>query len=231
MNHSDALKLNAAEKYLLGELSTDQRAAYEDHYFGCPECAEDVRAGATLLDNARHVLRAEFPSWAAVVQPVGGRRGWFLWARPAYALAAMAILAAVLIYQNVVTIPELQRGLIAGVPQALPSFSLVTLGSRAGTSVVITAKPDRPFGLYLDIPASNQFAYYSCRVQTQSGASAFSVQVSAEQARDTVQLLVPGSALKAGGYALVVYGYKEGQGPEATGQEVARYPFVFQTGK
>jgi hypothetical protein len=227
MNHSDALKLNAAEKYLLGELSADQRAAYEDHYFGCPECAEDVRAGVTLLDNARHVLRAEFPSWAAVVQPVTGRRGWFLWARPAYALAAVAVLAVVLIYQNVVTIPELQRG----APQALPSFSLVTLGSRANSSVVITAKPDRPFGLYFDIPASNQFTYYSCRVQTQSGASVFSVQVSAEQARDTVQLLVPGSALKAGGYALVVYGYKEGQGPEATGQEVARYPFVFQTSK
>jgi hypothetical protein len=207
----------------------DQRAAYEDHYFGCPECAEDVRAGATLLDNARHVLRAEFPSWAAVVQPVTGGRGWFLWARPAYALAAMAILAAVLIYQNVVTIPELQRGLNAGVPQALPSFSLVTLGSRANMSVAITAKPDRPFGLYFDIPASNRFAYYSCRVQTQSGATAFSVQVSAEQARDTVQLLVPGSALKAGSYALVVYGYK--QGPETTGQEVARYPFVFQTSK
>ena len=56
MNHDEAIRLKAAEKYLLGELSAELRDQYEDHYFGCAECAQDVRTGAVFIDNARDVL-------------------------------------------------------------------------------------------------------------------------------------------------------------------------------
>ena len=58
MNHDEAIRLKAAEKYLLGELSAELRDQYEDHYFGCAECAQDIRTGAVFIDNARDVLIA-----------------------------------------------------------------------------------------------------------------------------------------------------------------------------
>ena len=48
MNHTEAVRLKAAEKYLMGELSAELRDQYEDHYFGCAECAQDIAAGSAI---------------------------------------------------------------------------------------------------------------------------------------------------------------------------------------
>ncbi len=80
MNHDEAIRLKAAEKYLLGELSAELRDQYEDHYFGCAECAQDIRTGAVFIDNARDVLIppsvTELGSkhQPVVLAAVGGRR-------------------------------------------------------------------------------------------------------------------------------------------------------------
>lgn len=228
MNHSEALNSNAAEKYLLGELSADERAEYEEHYFGCQECAEDVRAGAALLDNTRQVLRFRFLRKAERAERAVERRWWFPSFRPAYALAAFLLLAAALIYQNLFTIPALRREVAANIPQALPSYSFNTLGSRGSAKVVVQGDPKRPFVFYVDVPASQGFLSYTCRVRSESGTSIFVVGVTAEQARDTVLLLVPGATLHSGSYALIIEGHRAQQGPEAPGKEIARYPFAVQ---
>jgi hypothetical protein len=36
--------------YLAGKLTEDEAEAFEAHYFGCPRCREDVRAGAALRE-------------------------------------------------------------------------------------------------------------------------------------------------------------------------------------
>ena len=59
MDHLEAVRLNAAEKYLLGELSAELRDQYEDHFFDCKECARDIRAGAAFVDNARDIWRTK----------------------------------------------------------------------------------------------------------------------------------------------------------------------------
>ncbi len=53
MNHQDALQEMAVERYLLGELSGAALDRFEEHLFECPQCATDVRAGATFIDAAR----------------------------------------------------------------------------------------------------------------------------------------------------------------------------------
>ncbi len=59
MDHLEAKRLHAAEKYVLGELAADQRDAYEEHYFDCAECAEDVKATVTFVTAGREVFREE----------------------------------------------------------------------------------------------------------------------------------------------------------------------------
>src|ERR1700730_4400894 len=44
MDHETAIRVQAAERYLLDEFSPEERTEFEDHFFGCSECADEVRA-------------------------------------------------------------------------------------------------------------------------------------------------------------------------------------------
>jgi len=56
MDHNEAIKQMAAERYLLNELTPDLRDAFEEHAFGCPECALDLRAGSAFINIAKGEL-------------------------------------------------------------------------------------------------------------------------------------------------------------------------------
>ena len=49
--------MQAAARYVLGELSLVLREEYEKHFFDCAACALDVQAVAAFVDNVREVLR------------------------------------------------------------------------------------------------------------------------------------------------------------------------------
>ena len=55
INHDDAIKDLMAERYLLGELNTDERDAYEEHLFSCNACFEQVKAGTEFVSHLRHI--------------------------------------------------------------------------------------------------------------------------------------------------------------------------------
>jgi hypothetical protein len=57
MDHETAVQLKAAEGYFLGELAGEDRDAFEEHFFMCPECAEDVRTLQIFAANAKAVFR------------------------------------------------------------------------------------------------------------------------------------------------------------------------------
>lgn len=56
MEHSEAVQQRAVERYVLGELTSDLRDAFEEHYFDCPECQADVSALATFVTAGRMIL-------------------------------------------------------------------------------------------------------------------------------------------------------------------------------
>jgi anti-sigma factor RsiW len=57
VEHQTAVESRFAERYLLGELSTDEAAGFEAHFFECALCADEVRQGAHLVANIRAVLQ------------------------------------------------------------------------------------------------------------------------------------------------------------------------------
>jgi hypothetical protein len=229
MDHSEAVTKKLAESYLLGELTPEQREAYEEHYFSCPECAQDVQAGAMLVANVKEVLREE-SSLSTTADAVREHSGWpsFAWLRPAYAMAAMAALICILAFQNLITIPKLKDEAKTNAPLALASYSFIPQGSRGANALVVRPEPNRPFGLYVDIPASHDFSSYTCTVQTEAGVVDLSVPVSAEAARENVQLLVPAGLLPSGNYVLVIHGHRSAGNASEAGVEVARYPFSLE---
>ena len=230
MDHSEAVRLGAAERYLLGELPPDVREQFEDHFFGCLECAQDVRAGAAFVDGARDILSSEKDRASARVPAKEPSPNW--WAslfRPAVLVPVMAMLILFAAYQNIVVIPGLSKAASdSNTPQTLQSFSLATANARAGGSLSLNVAPNKPFTLFVDIPPDNQFSFYTCDLQTESGTLIVSSKVSTEDARETVQMLIPPSRLGAGKYVLIVRGHTSNT---ETSTEIIRYPFALNFSK
>jgi hypothetical protein len=227
MDHSESIRLMAAEKYLLGELAPELREQFEEHFFDCQECALDVRAGAAFVEHSKVVLSepvAVSPIRVPVAVPA--RAAWFAWLRPALAVPVLAALLVVIGYQNLVTYPHL-KGEVAVVnrPQILASASLISANTRGAGKTVVTARQGEPFLLFVDVPAEARFSSYVAELDGPAGNSEWSLTIPAETTKDTVPIRVPADHRGAGVYTLVVRGVDSSNGK---GVEVGRYPFELQ---
>ena len=89
MDHKEAIASQAAERYILNELPEHESERFEEHYFNCTECAENVRCLAGISEALRDPAESSSPArssgWLEMI------REW--WARPlAGAIAAVALL-------------------------------------------------------------------------------------------------------------------------------------------
>jgi anti-sigma factor RsiW len=221
MDHSEANRLMATEKYLLDELSPADMEAFEEHLFDCNECALDVRAGSLLLEHGKAELANPTPRVVpAEVRPSRG----FAWWWPSFAVPAMAILLVVVGYQNLVTFPAMKGALAEyRVPRILAAASLVGSVARGSTPSVIEARRGRQFLLPVDIQAQSAFESYVVELQNSAGVVEWSLPVSSESAKNTLPIGAPG-VYEAGHYEVVVLG-RNGQGQDS---EIGRYPFELQ---
>jgi hypothetical protein len=221
MEHSEAARLMATEKYLLDELSSAEMEAFEEHLFSCEECTLDVRAGAVLLDRAKLELARPAPASGNVAQQRRPRGLW--WWRPAFAIPAFAILLVVLGYQNFVTYPAL-KGAVAEnkAPRILPAATLVSSNRGIGPSPILVHSGE-PFMLPIDIQAQVPFPSYIIRLQNPAGGVEWSLPVSRELIKDTVMIRAPG-VKKPGRYRVVLLG-RDAQGGTSA---VDTYPLDLQ---
>jgi len=223
MDHVEAVRLSLVEKYLLDELAPELRDEFEEHYFGCRECSEDLRATSAFLEAAKSELKV---APVAKRAPSAPRKSWvaWLWA-PAFAIPALAACLLVIAYQNLVLLPHSRHALAElRSPEILPTLSLVGGNSRGGSppSVVVGANA---FLVLIDIPTQDRFSSYACLLYSPSGSVAWRIQVSADQAKDTVSIRVPVDRAASGSYMLVVQGNSAPNLPE-TATELARYRFT-----
>src|ERR1700751_3098851 len=87
MDHEEAVREKATERYLLDELDPELRDQFEEHLFDCQECALDVRAAAMLVEQSKVIL-AESTVPSVVKEPARAtaKPEWFAWLRPAFAV-------------------------------------------------------------------------------------------------------------------------------------------------
>jgi hypothetical protein len=93
-----AENLQSVEKYMLDELSADEREQFEEHMFDCAICADKVQRNLAVIDNLKEVLREE-PIRAEAPRPEPSWRRWLQIPSLVPAFAALA-LACVVGYQN-----------------------------------------------------------------------------------------------------------------------------------
>lgn len=206
MNHADAVRMNATEKYLLNELNSAELDRFEEHMFDCQECTLDVRAAAAFLEQSKNILAK-----AAVPMPIPVRTPalaptpshWLAWLRPGYAMAAMAALAFVIGYQNLVSIPKMKGALQN--PHVMP-WASVNVGTWGAGGPTISIPPKQSFLLFVRIPPEAGYARYTADLYNPSGKLEWSLTFPATAGQDQWPMQVPGADRQAGTYTLKVRG-------------------------
>src|SRR5213075_523406 len=163
MDHKSATASMTVERYLLGELNSDERKDFERHAFECDECATAISDGIALLDNGREVVEGE-------------RR--FRWGRvmtwvPSLVAAALAVVVGVQQFAP----PALQE---------LPAVKVLTpYNLEPSRDAVKHVRTGEPAVLYVNIPDQSQ-PQYVCDLRDASGHARVSFPITREQAKDVV---------------------------------------------
>ncbi len=216
MEHAESVKSMAVERYLLGEMPDEERDAFEEHYFACVECGDDVYAGTALIAAVRVRERHPKPQPQPWGQPQP--RPWL--ARMAIAAAAaFAIFAG---YQGGVVIPQLRQQLAViqkefgggGLGRVVRAYPLPAM-QRQGEQDHQVIRSDRPFELDVEISPEKGATGYVLEIVDAGGKTRAHVHVTADEANDSIHLQPPGSKLPPGRYSLKV-------SPETAGRPSSR---------
>jgi hypothetical protein len=213
MEHAEAKDTHATDRYLLGELNAAEADAFEEHYFDCAQCAEELRNGMQFMDGGRKLAREENapePAIAPVV-PIAGRRSRRMTWIPA-AVAAVLVLA--------IGTPLLMKQRTAGAPsfEVASQHSFLLSESRsAGT--VPTLNGNAPIVLWADVPSEPTYSRYEARLH-QPGGKVLTLPFTPDPNGEATPLTVRG--LGAGSHELVIVGTD----PAGQHAEIARHRFI-----
>jgi hypothetical protein len=197
MTHQQALDTMAAERYLLDEMTEVEKHQFEEHFFDCGDCAEEVRRGELIRQEVRRAKSQ--PRRSAGLSLVATRRP--VWRRPMVVLpwAAAATLALTTGYQSLVVVPTLKR---ANAPQSL-SPVMLREATRGAVPVARVSREQRFVTLGLDVPSPAKEATYD--LLDQAGATILSGRTPLPPSGAPLFLLIPADEfVRQGRYTLIV---------------------------
>jgi hypothetical protein len=226
MDHTVVVRQKMTERYLLNELDPEVRDEFEEHYFDCPECALDIRSGAEFVSHTKTVLAESSEPAPVRTSPARKPVGWFTWLRPAFAAPALALLLAVVGYQNLVTYPRIQSEL--NQPQVLPTAS-VNFGTWGAGGPATTVPEGKGLLLFVRIPPDGAYARYTADIHNPAGKLEGSFTIVPTAGQDQWSVIVPGIHREAGTYTMTVHGFTAGgSAKEGSGKELGNTSFELQ---
>ena len=225
MDHQEAIRLTATERYLMDELSPELRDQFEEHFFDCAECASDVKTTSLFIETSKDLLaQPRLEAVPAFRPPVHTPKGWFDWFRPALAVPAFAVLLAVIGYQNFRTVPRLKVALNS--PEVLP-WTAIHTRTRGAVAAPTPVAPDGSFGIVLEVTPDSHFSSYVANFNDPSGKKEWSLPVPAKMQDDSSIIRVPPGNRVAGTYTLTI----EGISPDGKSTVISTTPLELQTEK
>jgi hypothetical protein len=215
MTHEQAVARHAVERYLLDEMPELERFAFEEHYFACPICAEDLRAGAVMQEGVKEGwLPGSRPSDSGLETPGSGLRTEAPGARPqgpgpkvqdssarphewrgAIPWAVAAMLALAVGYQTLWVVP----GLRARVMQPTVLSPVTLRGATRGAEPTLTRPTSGVLVLAVDLGNIAARARLAYDLRAADGTKAASGTAAAPPPGTPLLLLIPASALDSDG--------------------------------
>jgi hypothetical protein len=228
MDHNEAIRLQGAVKYVLGELSPAQREEYEEHYFDCAECAVDIQAWATFADTTRELLRRERETERAK-DLAAARGGWLSWLQPVVAIPAMAALLLIIAYQNTVTIPKSREEGSSGNAQiAFSSYPLRGVNTAGDEGRTLLIRPGEALLLNFDFVPARSFDNYVGQLEDAAGRVLLKLKIAGGNANQEAHLSIPAGVLHPGKYVLAFYGDLGASGKADPKNDAGRLPFTVE---
>jgi hypothetical protein len=210
MDHEMAMRIQAAERYVLDEFSLEERAEFEEHYFGCAQCADEVKSASILAANASRVFREEREKESASRERSAfqvNRRMW--WPLALSAALNIALLAGFGL--------ERRRSRDAGAglePQFYQEFG-VPSASRGSEKTISIPPRSGFFGARFDLMPGQHFDSFEFKILDPSGGARSDRWLKAPPDEGSeLELAVPVSALPPGQYELVLRGKQDSQSVE-----------------
>jgi hypothetical protein len=191
-----------------------EKHEFEDHFFDCGECAEEVRRGELIRQEVRRV-KPQQPRRNAGLSLVASKRP--VWQHPSVIVpwAVAATLALTTGYQSLVTVPALRQ---ANSPQSLSPVMLRE--ATRGAVPVVTMTPGQRFvTLGIDVMTSSaQEVRYD--LLDQAGATILSGLAPLPPSGAPLFLLIPADELgRQGRHTLIV------RDPASSGATLGEYGF------
>jgi hypothetical protein len=207
MNHEDAVKSMATERYTLDDMEPAERDAFEEHFFECSVCADDVRDAEKFVAGVR-TSEGRVP----VPIPAPGRSNW-------WAIAA-GVFAVGLGYQSLWVVPHLKATQAQIAPASVAETITLESASRgANEKIVKVIRGDEALLLTFPIETNEPRDLYICEVRDDAGKTRESVSVSGAKASEPVSMVLAPHTLPSGNYKLVIRGGD---------REIAAYPFTVE---
>ncbi len=215
MTHDEAIHDGATERYVLDDMTNEERDAFEEHYFDCAVCAEDVKAAIAIRDEGLAYVDQPIVEPLIVPPPIPFQP------RPrrlpaSLAAAASAMIAVVSMYAGVVQ-PK-QKQLAEALTPFVTDGQEHKLESTRGPEELAVIDHRNSAVLTIDLETDDRSPRYNFVVFDSAGQRQFTVPIDGARAREEfIPLAIRGGTLKPGTYTLRVDGTEAG---------VATYPFA-----
>ena len=215
MDHSLIDREQIVDRYLLGTLSEDQVEQFEDHYFGCASCLDQLEAARKMQRAVKHLAAEEAMVGPAVTShrippPRVGRRPR-MGRRARLALAAglllMVLGPATLLWRPGPGSPEIESN-----PLLLELSPTRSQASDPPSARVRVGSESRTVVLSLLLERA-EFPVYAAVLRDSSGDTIWQGDDLTPNALSALSLAFPSAILPAGDYALEVEGLPEAGAP------------------
>lgn len=202
MDHEMAVRLQASEKYLLGELSPAERDEFEEHLADCSRCMDEFWTADVFAANARAVFEDR-----AAGRKLRKANSWLdlFHLRPLPALAFSGALNLALLgfvgYGALRVLPRLQ---MLESPGLAYSFGVRGLSRGSVPAITVPAGAGYANPRFDLLHAYRQYSY-TIESATEAGFKR-SGSLAAVPGSDTLDIIVPLAGFKPGEYRLIVTG-------------------------
>lgn len=142
MNHQEIEQQDIIERFVRHKLPPDDRRAFEEHYFACDQCFEQVQRTAQFIAAVRHSAHSGVLAEGEMATAESWSKGWL---KPAliFATAAAAVLAVALGYVFFHQSPP-QREEVAQGEQQKPKENEIGKPTPSPENVAISHPPRTP---------------------------------------------------------------------------------------
>jgi len=235
LKHEEIEQRGMVEAYVRRKLAPEDCAAFEEHYFECGKCFDEVQLVEKFVAGVKHAARTGLLE----SDPTPDRRSWWM---PAFAFAAASavVFASVLAFVVWVRQPAREAQLQEALSQARASQARITeLEQRAALDaapeanvpvVILTASrsadspnqvqlgsESRRALLWIDIPVQPPGTRFGLIISTPDGRSAKTIHDLERNSSGALAAGLPAADLPAGSYHVRMFSER------SPGQTIAEY--------